>query len=120
MNELLAHIPDDKNLYVGRLLKEPFLSTVFGQAYSLRVRPLRENGRTIDIGKAEVVLASGEVLPVTVTGDAHIHPTTESVRTGRWMAGDQTVFIKDTDLTEQQVPLVRLFVQRQDEHTENP
>ncbi len=113
MNKLFAHIPDDDNLYVGKVLKQPSFTDLVLPSYRLTIRPLKEDGKTIDNGKAELVLSSGEIIPVTVIGDAHIQPTPQARASGAWKIGDETVFIKDTDITEAQISLVRFFIQRQ-------
>src|ERR687888_138575 len=101
MDELLkkAHIPDDKSMYIGELIGEPFLGkTTFRNDfsiayYSLRARPLWSDSYKITGGKGEIVLDSAERIPVRVVGTAHIIPTLEARRSGLWKIGDDDFMI---------------------------
>jgi hypothetical protein len=119
MDDLLkkANIPDDKSMYIGELIGEPFLGkTTFRNDfsiahYSLRARPLWSGGYKVTGGKGEIVLDSAERIPVRVIGSEHIIPTQEARRSGRWKIGDDDFMINDTDLTPEQARRARYFVQ---------
>ncbi len=70
------------------------------------------------MGKAEIILVSGEILPVTVVGDAHITPIPAAVQSGEWIPLDEFIDIRDTDLTEEQARQARFFIQQPNDHTE--
>jgi hypothetical protein len=104
--------------YVGEIIGEPFLGpTTIGlipPSYELHIRSLNHNphvGITHEI--AELILETGEILPVTIIGSSHINPTPQAWQTGFWTVWDHYHSIKNADLTEEQVLLARWFVQRE-------
>jgi hypothetical protein len=117
MNKILkkAHIPDDKSMYIGKLIGEPFLSqtvlpnNMVFRHYGLRARPLL-SGIVVG-GEGEIVLDSAERIPVHVVGTAHIIPMPEAIEKGWWKPGDNDFYINDTDLTPEQAKHARYFVQ---------
>jgi hypothetical protein len=126
MDELLALLRDNPayieellngKTYVGEIIGEPFLITFLRDPfYDLHIRSLTRNPRLgITHEAAEVILKTGEILPVTVIMSAHVNPTRQAWESGFWTVWDHVHGIKDTDLTAEQVPLVCWFVQRQRE-----
>jgi hypothetical protein len=127
MNELLtkAGIPVDGTVFIGKLMKEPFLSNALnrfiGRRYSLHVRPLffhmiQESTLVRSMGPGEkitgeVVLASSERVPVQIIGFEHVIPTPEARESGFWRPEDEFFSIPDTDLTPEQAKQARYFVQ---------
>jgi hypothetical protein len=112
VDKLPIHLPDDEDTYVGEVMR-PFLNTIIKPAYSFTARPRSNNGRIVRHEKAELILASGEVLPVTVIGSGRVHPTPQAVQSGDWKAGDMPIFIQASDLNEEQAQQARWIVQRQ-------
>ncbi|HLG75292.1 MAG TPA: hypothetical protein VKX46_02685 [Ktedonobacteraceae bacterium] len=112
MNDLLKLLPDDDTIYVGELLNTPSYNVFIKPAYSLLVRQIKGPIHAIGIGPAQLMLANGETIPITVIGDGMIRPHPKAVQSGTWQPLDASIFIKDTDLTPEQATLVRLFIQR--------
>ena len=113
MDDLLNHLQIDENTYVGKILSEPFLSTIIFPAYSINVRPIKNTEKSVQHGSGEVLLASGDSVPVTVIGFKQIIPTRETRQSGEWTPLDVFFYIRDTDLTEEQTQQARFFIQRQ-------
>ena len=113
---LLAEISNSK-IYVGEIIGEPHLVKFIGPMYSVHIRSLTRNPllSIFQGAAAEIILTTGERLPVTVVGSSHINPTPQAWESGFWTVWDQVRGIKDTDLSPEQVPLARWFMQRQPE-----
>lgn len=115
MDPQRSNTPSNATSYVYEVLKEPLYSAVIRPSYHLRVRPLHKpSGRTIQNGAAEVILASGEAIPVNVIGFGTVQPMPSAVKSGAWTPDDEIIFIEASDLTAEQARQVRRFVQHHD------
>lgn len=112
MKELLARIPQDGTVYIGEFVKAPYRSNTPSPSYRLHIRPRTASGRRVQAGNAQIILASGQALPVEIVGyAAHVHPRPEAIKSGQWTNRDQLISIRPTDLTEEQAQQARLIVQ---------
>lgn len=113
MDNLLINIQIDENTYIGKILSEPYKSTVILPSYSINVRPIENIEKSVQRGAGEVILASGTIVPVTVIGYKQITPTYQTTQSGEWTPLDEFFYIHATDLTQEQAQEARFFIQHQ-------
>jgi hypothetical protein len=123
MNQLLkkANIPDDGSMYIGKLIKEPFFSTMSfvknlpegfpRTSWGIHARPLGDCQYTITGGIGEIVLDTAERIPVKVTHFDLVRHTSSAIKSGRHKRWDSYFDIRGTDLTPEQAKRARYFVQ---------
>ena len=113
MDDLLTHIQIDENTYVGKILSEPYISTAVLPAYNMNVRPIENIEKSVQHGVAEVILATGKAIPVTVIGYKQIIPTHQTIQSDEWTPLDEFFYVRANDLTQEQAQEARFFIQRQ-------
>ncbi|MBV9614004.1 MAG: hypothetical protein JO011_13020 [Ktedonobacteraceae bacterium] len=111
MEDLLAHIPDTDEYYVGSFVHEPSLRELSHLYYSMRIRAIRnKRHRRLQFGNASIVLATGETIPVKVTRIKHLNFGPGPV--DKHTLVDNRIGVDASMITPEQIKEVRLFVQR--------
>lgn len=100
-----------KSVLFGEIVRGPKLSAMYEGEYNCTFRTSGQSKSPLCAGvQAYLVLESGKVVSVVITGVKSIVPTKEAVRSGAWDPADIPILFRAPDLTDEQVKQARLFV----------
>jgi hypothetical protein len=111
-NELIQNFPSlGKSVLFGEIVRGPKLSAMYEGEYNCTFRASGQSSNPLCAGvKAYLVLASGEVVSVEITGVKSIVPMPEAVKSGAWSPSDIPLLFRAPGLTEEQVKQARIFI----------
>lgn len=127
MDDLRAKLPDDEETFLGEFLYKPaYHEPTYEQIgyrtnnyvddtpyYTVSVRRIATRNKwLLQFGPAEVILVSGEAIPVKIVRIGYAHPSRHAVKTGGSTLTDASIDIDGSSLSQEQAEEARFIVQR--------